>query len=286
MPRLKPKYQIKLTPEQVRELTKITQTYTALYCEVQRAKILLLARANHSNAEIARRADCCEQTVRNWRKRWTDRQSLRDAERSGSPRKITATERAAVTALACSPPSDHGEVSKRWTADQLAEVSIKEGLVETISGSSVRRLLGEEKIKPWRYHSWQKSTDPDFAPKAAPILDLYQTAQADAQQGVLTVCADEKPSIQARQRVDQTKPAISGHPVRVADRYKRMGAVQLFCALVVASGLTFTRTFARKCFCAVQRVSARLVREQHLQRNQDAEPDSRQWANPRAQTTR
>lgn len=248
MPRLKPKYQIELTPEQVLELTKTTQTYTALYCEVQRAKILLLAHANHSNAEIARRADCCVQTVRNWRKRWPERQSLRDAERNGSPRKITATERAAVTALACSPPSDHGEVSKRWTADRLAEVSVKEGSVETISGSSVRRLLSEEKIKPWRYHSWQKSTDPDFAARAAPVLDLYQTAQADAQQGVLTVCADEKPSIQARQRIDQTKPAISGHPVRVADRYKRMGAVQLFCALVVASGLTFTRTFARKCF--------------------------------------
>ncbi len=248
MPRLKPKYQIELSPEQVRELTKTTQTYTALFCEVQRAKILLLAHANHSNAEIARRADCCAQTVRNWRKRWPERQSLRDAERSGSPRKITATERAAVTALACSPPSDHGEVSKRWTADQLAEVAFKKGSVETISGSSVRRLLCEEKIKPWRYHSWQKSTDPDFAIKAAPVLDLYQTAQAAAQQGILTVCADEKPSIQARQRIDQTKPAISGHPVRVADRYKRMGAVQLFCALVVASGLTFTRTFARKCF--------------------------------------
>jgi hypothetical protein len=64
----------------------------------------------------------------------------------------------------------------------------------------------------------------------------------------LTVCADEQPSIQARQRVDQTKPVISGHPMRVANRYKRMGAVQLFCALVVASGRTFTQTFARKCF--------------------------------------
>ena len=127
-------------------------------------------------------------------------------------------------------------------------MSVKEGSVETISGSSVRRLLSEEKIKPWRYHSWQKSTDPDFAARAAPVLDLYQTAQADAQQGVLTVCADEKPSIQARQRIDQTKPAISGHPVRVGRPLQAHGRRQLFCALVVASGLTFTRTFARKCF--------------------------------------
>jgi len=28
-------------------LTKTTQTYTALYCEAQRVKILILAHANH-----------------------------------------------------------------------------------------------------------------------------------------------------------------------------------------------------------------------------------------------
>src|SRR5262249_57489395 len=84
--------------------------------------------------------------------------------------------------------------------------------------------------------------------KAAQGLDLYQTAQTDAEPGEWTVGTDEQPSIPARQRVDQTKPAINGHPVRVADRDKRMGAAQWFCALVVASGLTFTRTFARKCF--------------------------------------
>jgi hypothetical protein len=37
-------------------------------------------------------------------------------------------------------------------------------------------------------------------------------------------------------------------PVHIADRYKRMGAVQLFCALVVASGGTFARTRTGKKF--------------------------------------
>jgi hypothetical protein len=36
--------------------------------------------------------------------------------------------------------------------------------------------------------------------------------------------------------------------VQVADRYKRMGAVQLFCALVVASGQPFARTRPTKRF--------------------------------------
>jgi hypothetical protein len=88
------------------------------------------------------------------------------------------------------------------------------------------------------------------------VLDLYETAQPDVEQGVLTVCADEKPSIQARQRVDETKPAISGHSARAANCYKRMGTVQLFCALAVASGRTFTRTFTRKCFAQFKEKSS------------------------------
>lgn len=248
MPRPKPKYQITLTPEQVKELTAISQNYTAPYCEVQRARMMLLAHEGQSNAEIARRTNCSVQTVRNWRQRWPARKTLRDAKRSGAPRRILPTERAAVTALACSKPRQHGEKGLRWRGAQLARVLQREGSVRQISGSSVRRLLRAEKIKPWQYHSWQKSTDPDFVPKAAPVLEAYETAVVDAAAGILTVCTDEKTSLQARQRTSETQPAQSGLPVRVSDRYKRMGAVQLFCALAVASGLTFTRTFARKCF--------------------------------------
>ena len=80
------------------------------------------------------------------------------------------------------------------------------------------------------------------------MLDLYAQAPALQAQGELTVCADEKTSIQARQRVTPTKAAAPGEVVQVADRYKRMGALQLFCALVVASGLTFTQTRTTKKF--------------------------------------
>jgi len=248
MPRSEPKYRIELTPKQEDELIKLSGQYTASFAEVQRARILLLAHTGMANAEIARRVGCSQQTVRNWRRRWPREPSVRDATRSGRPRRLTARDRAVITALACSSPRDHGHPWPRWSGDKLAQVAIEEKRVQSISPSTVRRWRRQEKIKPWRYHSWQKSTDPDFVAKAAPVLDLYETAQTDAEAGVLTGCTDEKPSIQARQRVDETLPAMPGQVVRVADRYKRMGAVQLFCALAVASGLTFTRTFAGKCF--------------------------------------
>lgn len=250
MPGPRPKYPVELTESQVKEFSELSRCYTAPFGEVQRARILLLAHQSPemSNAAIAREVGCAVDTVRVWRKRWQSNQSLKDLPRPGARRTFSALQRTQVTALACSHPADHGQAFKRWNAEKLAAVAIEENIVNEISSATVRTWLGEEKIKPWRYHSWQKSTDPDFVAKAGPVLDLYENAQVDAQAGVLTVCADEKTSIQARQRVDETLPAMEKHPVRVADRYKRMGALHLFCALAVASGLTFTKTFARKCF--------------------------------------
>ena len=42
-----------------------------------------------------------------------------------------------------------------------------------ISSSTVRRWLHADAIKPWRYRSWIFPRDPDFAAKAARVLDLY-----------------------------------------------------------------------------------------------------------------
>ena len=68
-----------------------------------------------------------------------------------------------------------------------------------------------EKLKPWRYHSWQRILDPEaFLERARPILWLYEHAQLLWQIGVWVVCVDEKTSIQARQAKQAPRPAISG----------------------------------------------------------------------------
>jgi hypothetical protein len=46
-------------------------------------------------------------------------------------------------------------------------------LVESISGSTVRRWLHRDALKPWRYRSWIAPRTPDFAQRAAVVLDLY-----------------------------------------------------------------------------------------------------------------
>jgi len=250
MPGPRPQYPIALSETQVAELTHLSLSYTAPYAEVQRARILLLAHHHPtwSNTQIARTVGCARDTVQEWRCRWQRQGTLRATARSGAPRHFPALVRAQIVALACSKPSAHGKVWKRWSGEKLAQVAMEKGLVTTISPSTIRGWLRRDKIKPWRYHSWQHSTDPQFVEKATPVLDLYAQAHPLQAQGELTVCADEKTSIQARQRVSPTKAAAPGEGVQVADRYKRMGALQLFCALVVASGLTFAQTRTSKKF--------------------------------------
>jgi hypothetical protein len=250
MPGPLPKYPIQLTPEQERHLQQLSSSYTASFADVQRARILLLAHQHPTwrNVEIARQVGCCVQTVARWRQRWHMTDCQRDAPRTGTPRTFTPLQRAQMIALACSSPRTYGKPWPRWSGEKLAQVAIEQHIVTHIAPGTIRTWLRQDKIKPWRYHSWQRSTDPRFVDKASPVLDLYAHAQTLVAQGEAVVCSDEKTSIQARQRLSATRAAAPRYPVQVADRYKRMGAVQLFCALMVASGVTFARTRASKTF--------------------------------------
>jgi transposase len=250
MPGPRPKYAITLTPEQEVQLQHLSSCYMAPFVIVQRAQILLGAfrHPEWANGTIAQRLGCHVSTVRRWRSRWQETDRLHDAPRVGTRRRFTSLQRTRVVALACSAPRQYGKPWQRWSGEKLARVAIEQQIVESIAPSTIRTWLRQDKIKPWRYHSWQHSTDPQFVEKAVPVLDLYEQAPHLQAHGELTVCVDEKTSIQARQRVTPTKAAAPGEVMQVADRYKRMGAVQLFCALAVASGQTFAQTRLTKKF--------------------------------------
>ena len=250
MPGPRPKYAITLTREQEARLQHLSTCYMAPFATVQRAQIVLRAHRHPEwqNAFIAQQVGCHVNTVKRWRQRGPSTDSLRDAPRAGTRHTFTPLQRAQVVALACSAPRQYGKPWQRWSGEKLAQVAVEEHLVATIAPGTIRRWLRADKIKPWRYHSWPHSTDPQFVEKAGPVLDLYAQAPTRQAHGELTVCADEKTSIQARQRVTPTKAAAPGEVLQVADRYKRMGALQLFCARVVASGLTFAPTRTTKKF--------------------------------------
>ena len=178
MPGPLPKYPLHLTPEQEAHLQHLSTCYTAPYAAVQRAQILLLAHQQPTwrNVEIARQVGCCVQTVKRWRQRWHVTDCQRDAPRAGPPRTFTPLQRAQITALACSAPRAHGKPWPRWSGAKLAQVAVEQQLVAHIAPGTIRTWLRQDKIKPWRYHTWQHSTDPQFVDKASPVLDLYEHA--------------------------------------------------------------------------------------------------------------
>jgi hypothetical protein len=129
--------------------------------------------------------------------------------------------------MACALPAEQGVPLSRWSADELAREAVTRGICEQISGVTVWRWLSQDAIKPWQHRSWIFPRDPRFAEKAGPILDLYQGRWQGERlhPGDYVVCADEKPSIQARKRKATTLPAAPGLPMKVEHEYARMGAL-------------------------------------------------------------
>ena len=92
---------------------------------------------------------------------------------------------------------------------------------------TVWRWLSADAIKPWQHRSWIFPRDPRFAEKAGRVLDLYQGRWEGEllHPGDYVVCADEKPSIQARARKHPTLPARPREPQKVEHEYDRKGAL-------------------------------------------------------------
>jgi DDE superfamily endonuclease len=129
--------------------------------------------------------------------------------------------------MACALPAEQGVALSRWSATELAREAVVRGIVEQISGMTIWRWLSTDAIKPWQHRSWIFPRDPRFAEKAGPILDLYQGRWEGEllHPGDYVVCADEKPSIQARARKHATLPARPREPAKVEHEYERKGAL-------------------------------------------------------------
>ena len=118
-------------------------------------------------------------------------------------------------------------VSVMPAAAELADQAVAEGLVSAISSSTVRRWLHADAIKPWRYRSWIFPRDPDFAVKAARVLDLYARTRTGIPLGPndYVISADEKSQLQALRRRHPTRPAGPGQVAQVEFEYTRGGTL-------------------------------------------------------------
>lgn len=117
-----------------------------------RARIVLLAAQGFNNSQIARQLDMDKETAYRWRQRWLDlaakplsamslQERFADEARPGAPARISAEALCQIMALACRPPQDVGRPITEWTARELAEEAVSQGLVERISPRHVGRFL-------------------------------------------------------------------------------------------------------------------------------------------------
>jgi transposase len=236
-------FRVVLSPEDRVVLEERASSRTAGHAEVVRARIVLLAAEGTQNVEIARRVGVCVDVASRWRKRFCEEglAGLADRPRSGRPRRFGDEVVAGIKAMACERPEQRQVPLSRWSSTDLAVQAMTEGLVGSISSSTVRRWLHGAAIKPWQFRSWIFPRDPQFAAKAARVLDLYERRFDGVRLGPgdHVISADEKSQLQAlRRRHPDTGPG-PGRTRRVEFEYERGGTLAYMAAYDVHAGRLF-----------------------------------------------
>ncbi len=215
-------------------LEQRARCYTPPHAAVVRAKIVLLAADGWANVDIAEEVRVHVDVVSRRRKRFCGEGlvGLEDRPRSGRPRSFPAEVVTEVKAMACEPPAARDLPLSRWSSADLAAQAVTEGLVDSVSPSTVRRWLAEDAIKPWQFRSWIFPRDPNFAPKAARILNLYERVYTGVELGPdeYVISADEKSQLQAVSRRHPNQGAAPGRVTRVEFDYRRHGTLAYFGA--------------------------------------------------------
>lgn len=148
--------------------------------------------------------------------------------------------------MACEMPDKVGRSLSQWDCQELARELERSGIVDSISRETVRLILANNRLKPWRVHMWlgkKTPRDEAFRARVQEICDLY-TRDLGYDEVVLSL--DEKTSLQPRGRKAATLPAQPGAPVRVEHEYRRDGALNLFTAFDTRSGRVYGQCYGRK----------------------------------------
>jgi len=106
----------------------------------RRALALLELNRGQTYIAVSKTLQVTQTTLATWAKKYQENglQMLADQPRSGRPIEIEGNQRAKITALACSdPPEGYAE----WNLRLLADKAVELGYCESLSHTSVRRIL-------------------------------------------------------------------------------------------------------------------------------------------------
>jgi transposase len=203
-----------------------------------RAKIVLAVADGASNAAAARHLGVGVDTVRRWRRRFSEQgpAGLSDRKRPGRPKIYGPAEQLAIVATAT---QQTPEADSHWSHRLLA-ATLDEQI--GISAAQIGRVLKALSIKVHRVRGWlNRPADPDFAAKAAAVCDLYLNPPPNT----VLLSLDEKTSIQAKSRKHPTRPAAPGQAEHREFEYTRHGTASLMAAMDVRNGQVLGRIIGR-----------------------------------------
>jgi putative transposase len=159
-----PQTQVLVSPAQRAVLEALERQASCPQAIALRVRIVLGAAERLRNQPLAAALGCSAPTVRSWRARWaaaeailaaaetdpltltqTIGQVLADAPRTGTPATFSAEQIIQIVNLACTSPRALGRPVDAWTPRELADEAARQGIVTSISPSSVGRFLGRSR---------------------------------------------------------------------------------------------------------------------------------------------
>jgi transposase/transcriptional regulator with XRE-family HTH domain len=219
-----------MTDDQRSALSRMERSSVLPHRMVVQARGLLLAAEGLPNEEIARRCGVDSDTVRSWRRRFSEKgvggvgviAPGRGRKQEIPPEVVEAIVHDTLHAL----PDDD---STHWSTRSMAE---RHG----VGKDTVARIWRARNLKPWLVERFKLSNDPDFETKLVDVVGLYLNPPERA----VVLCFDEKTQTQALDRTQPSLPIKPGRAGTMTHDYKRHGTTDLFAALNAVTGQVLT----------------------------------------------
>lgn len=222
----------------------------------QRAMIVLMAAQGRSSPDIARVVGINRNQVDLWKHRFVANglKGLVDEPRAGRPLVYGPFERLTLVKTITTRPPEEGQLLGRRVKARMSMPEVARRLREVheigISDSQTWRICRSLSLKPWLVRSWMTSHDPAFDDKAADVCALYLSPE----ENWVVFSIDEKTGMQAKSRVNPTKPAlprdvldVRGRPGVQEFEYRRHGTQALYAAFNCGDGSVYAEPVNSTC---------------------------------------
>lgn len=224
-----------------------------------RAKILLLKSENYSNESIADKLDICVSAVRLCLDKFNAggvESALHDNKGRGRKAEITDSDITWVINKACQKPKDFGYSAELWYPASFTRfinsIAEQEGhpRMTTVTETTLRRILANAKIRPFKVSYYCEKRDPDFDSNMHDVLVVYKQISLQFDEAgnlkpfegvpVHTLSYDEKPGMQALNTTSEDRPPVIGtdkNSTLYRDyEYVRLGTLSLLAAIDLLTG--------------------------------------------------